>query len=249
MLTKSQIIILHTIKHGDSGMVVQAYSNVFGRQSLYLRGVSKHSVKFSNIHKLSILDIVAYTNGTQSMPTIKEINTPYKLISLKTDIYKSSIAIFISELLSKCVKEAEQNPILYNYLSSSIQILEHTTNGIANFHIHFITHLTKMLGFMPLDNYSLTTPIFDLSTAKFCATQHVAKYGSCYLDTSESELLHCLINTPSTNLEELKINNRVLKINRDIRYNFTKRMIDYLSLHIGNTIEIKSLDILHQIFS
>ena len=248
MLTKSQIIVLHTIKHGDTGIVVQCYSSTAGRCALYFRASSKNRVSASLLHKLNILDVVTYSNGSQSMPTIKEISAPYKIAAIRSDIYKSSIAIFISELLGRTVREEESNPHLYSFLSSSIQILEHIEHGVPNFHIHFITHLCKMLGFMPMDNYSSATPIFDMATAKFTFAPAGYVYGTQMLGPEESQLLHALLNTPSTNLEKLFCGTRELKMNGDARLAYTKRMIEYISHHIGNNIEIKSLDILHQIF-
>lgn len=249
MLVKSQIIVLHTIKHGDSGLVVQCYSNTAGRQSLYFRSGGRNRSTASLLHKLNILDVVAYSNGTQSMPTIKEISAPHNLASLRGDIFKSTIAIFISELIGRTIKESEANPVLYSFLSSSVQILEHITDGVANFHIHFIAHLCKMLGFMPLDNYSPATPLFDMAAAKFAMEPFGGRtYGSQLMPLQESQLLHALMNTPSTNLEKLCCNGNELKVNGDLRFSFAKRMIEYISFHIGNTIEIKSLDILHQIY-
>ena len=250
MLTKSQIIVLHTIKHGDTGIVVQCYSNTAGRCSLYFSGSSKKMNNASMLHKLNILDVVTYSNGTQSMPTIRETTVPYNLSSLRSDIYKSSIAIFISELLGKTVREAEANPHLYSFISSSIQILEHTTEGTANFHIHFMTHLCKMLGFMPLDNYSKDVPLFDIATARFVPQPYgQPAYGTQLAGAAESRLLHTLMNTPSTNLGVLRCGNEEVKVNGELRLSYAKRLIEYISHHIGNTIEIKSLDILHQIFS
>jgi hypothetical protein len=55
--------------------------------------------------------------------------------------------------------------------------------------------------------------------------------------------------TPSTNLERLLCGGEELKLNGEMRLAYTKRMIEYISHHIENNIEIKSLDILHQIFS
>lgn len=248
MLTKSQIIVLHTIKHGDTGIVVQCYSSTAGRCALYFRASSKNRVSASLLHKLNILDVVTYSNGSQSMPTIKEIAAPYRIAAIRSDICKSSIAIFISELLGRTVREEEANPHLYSFLSSSIQILEHIEHGVPNFHIHFITHLCKMLGFMPMDNYSSATPIFDMATAKFTFAPAGYVYGTQMLGPEESQLLHALLNTPSTNLEKLFCGSQELKINGEARLAYTKRMIEYISHHIGNNIEIKSLDILHQIF-
>ena len=250
MIEKSQIIVLHTIKHGENGIVVQCYSNTAGRCALYFRGSSKGKNNASLLHKLNILDVVTYRNTSQSMPTIREISAPYRLTSIRGDIYKSTIAIFISELLGKTVREEEANPVLYSFLSSSIQIMEHTQEGVANFHIHFITHLCKMLGFMPTNNYSSSTPIFDMATAKFTVAPYAAPaYGTQLMGENESKLLHTLMTTPSTNLERLQCGGEELKLNGEMRLAYTKRMIEYISHHIGNNIEIKSLDILHQIFS
>lgn len=249
MLAKSQIIVLHTIKHGDTGIVVQCYSNTAGRTALYFRGSSKKMDNAALLHKLNILDVVTYSNTSQSMPTIREIAIPYNLSSLRGDIYKSSIAIFISELLGKTVREAESNPHLYSFISSSVQILEHTTDGVANFHIHFITHLCKMLGFMPLDNYSPATPIFDMATAKFIPNFGIPQYGSQTMGEMESRMLHALMNTPSTNIGKIMCNGEELQLSGQARLSYSKRMIEYISHHIGNNIEIKSLDILHQIFA
>ena len=250
MLAKSQIIVLHTIKHGDTGIVVQCYSNTVGRAALYFRGSSKKMHNAALLHKLNILDVVTYSNNAQSMPTIRETAIPYNLSSLRGDIYKSSMAIFISELLGKTVRESESNPHLYSFLSSSIQILEHTTDGVANFHIHFITHLCKMLGFMPLDNYSPATPIFDMATAKFISHPFGAsQYGTQTMGELESRMLHALMNTPSTNIGKILCNGEELQLSGQARLSYSKRMIEYISHHIGNSIEIKSLDILHQIFA
>lgn len=250
MLAKSQIVVLHTIKHGDTGIVVQCYSSTAGRTALYFRGSSKKMNNASLLHKLNILDVVAYSSSSGSMPTIREVTAPFNLSTLRSDIYKSSIAIFISELLGKTVREAEANPHLYSFISSSIQILEHTTDGVANFHIHFLTQLCKMLGFMPMDNYSSSAPIFDMAAAKFIPEPFgIAPYGSQPVGKLESMLLHTLMNTPSTNLGNLSCNGQQLRISGELRLSYAKRMIEYISHHIGNTIEMKSLDILHQIFA
>ncbi len=250
MLAKSQIIVLHTIKHGDTGIVVQCYSNTAGRTALYFRGSSKKMNNASLLHKLNILDVVTYSNSSGTMPTIREIGMTYNLASLRSNIYKSTIAMFISEVLGKTVRESEANPHLYSFISSSIQILEHTEEGVANFHIHFLTHLCKMLGFMPTDNYTPSSPVFDIATAKFIPVPFgPTPYGSQLMGDTESALLHALMNTPSTNLEKLYCGMQEIKLSGQLRNSYAKRMIEYISHHIGNTMEIKSLDILHQIFS
>ena len=250
MLSKAQIIVLHTIKHGDNGVVIQCYSNMVGRPALYLRVSAKNRIILSNLHRLNILDVVTY-NGGSSMPTVKELVPTIRFDSMRTNIYKSTIAIFLSELLVKSVRESEYNPHLYNFLVSSINVLEHLEDGVANFHIHFMVHLCKLLGFMPTDNYSSETSVFDMERAIF-------KKPECFYDAREeclktmadgrvftcqqSQLLHQLLNTRAIEISGLKCSG-------DMRLQFAKQMLNYISYHLGITFDIKSLDVLHQVFN
>ena len=236
MLNKSQVILLHTIKHGENGIVLQCYSNDSGRKSLYFRVSSKSKIITSNLHRLSILDVVTYSNGT-SMPSVREIEPVVRLDTIRTNIYKNTIAIFLSELLMRCVKESESNLHLYQFLVSSINILEHISEGYANFHIHFLVHFSKMMGFMPVSNYSELTPYFDIETARFCANGTRNSFSR-----TESELLYKLLNTSA-------ISCYTIQCNGELRLSFAKRMIQYLSHHLGINIDVKSLDVLHDIFS
>ena len=266
MLSKSQVIVLHTIKYGDNGIVLQCYSNTCGRQALFLRVSAKNKIIISNLHRLSILDVVTYHSGS-SMPTVKELEPVMRLDSIRKNIYKNTIAIFLSELLVKCIKESESNLQLYQFLVSSISILEHLEGAFANFHIHFLVHLSKMLGFMPVDNFSATNTLFDIQSARFIAP--AAAYstggyagpaaGSAYSSYAgpvagpaavpagcfspvESELLHAILNTPA-------IESSVIRCNGELRLSFSKQMIRYLSAHLGINFDMKSLDVLHEVFN
>ena len=73
MLEKDRIIVLHTIKHSDSGMVVQCYSATRGRTACYFFAKSKNS-RNSQMFPLSVLDVVLHfrTQNGGAMPMIKE---------------------------------------------------------------------------------------------------------------------------------------------------------------------------------
>src|SRR5574344_605473 len=112
MLSKSRIIILRTIKHSDTGIVVQAYSNADGRTALYFHGGGKSTKETSYLQQLNILDVIAYDSGRGGMKTIKEMTPSFLFTSIRTDIRKIAIAMFVTELLAKTVRETEANPQL-----------------------------------------------------------------------------------------------------------------------------------------
>lgn len=241
MTDKEQIIVLHTIKHSDSGVVVQCLGRKRGRGALYLRVAQKNKIKLSEFHRLSILDIITYSKGSY-MPAIGEYTAAYRLESIRSDVYKSSIAIFLSELLLKGLREAEGESSLYDFILYSINMLESMERGIANFHLHFMVHLCRFMGIMPVNDYSGSGSLFSLPAAKF--TEGLAKEERLppFLSKEESELLHLLMVTPASEIGEIVCNG-------ELRSRFAKQMVKYISYHLGTDIELKSLDVLHEVFN
>lgn len=241
MSNKFQIIVLNNIKHSDSGLVVQCYSELHGRLSLYLRGGNRNKSALAMLHHLAIVDIVTEApkfKSNNSIANIKEISTAYPLLEIRTKVQKSAIAIFITELLIKIIKEVEPNIQLYNYLSSSIKLLEHIQDGSNNFHLYFLVHLSKILGFMPLNDYNTNKPIFDVSTASFSSLK---PKNMPYFLEEESILLAHILNINATDIATIKCSGA-------LRNSFSLQMTNYLCHHLGCNIEIKSLDVLHNVF-
>jgi DNA repair protein RecO (recombination protein O) len=64
------------------------------------------------------------------------------------------------------VKRKKNRP-LFAFLEHSIEVLENTDSGIANFHIAFLLQLTRYLGILPnLERYRLDC-YFDLMNAEY----------------------------------------------------------------------------------
>ena len=233
MLTKSRIIVLHTIKHSDSGMVVQCYSDVKGRSACYFFAGGKHS-KSAMMFPLSMLDVVLFSRHQEgnTMPVIKEAAPVCQLPNLKTDIRKGAISIFMCELLLKTLKESSPDPSLFVFLSNSIMLLEAVDEGVENFHLHFAVNLCKVLGYMPEDNYS---------GPSFPPNPTVGQEAFCF-QPEESLLLHQIMSTPLAALREITCSGQM-------RNRFLGKIIDYLSFHTSLRIELKSLAVLRELFS
>ena len=257
MLTKSRIIVLHTIKHSDSGMVVQCYSDVKGRSACYFFAGGKHS-KSAMMFPLSMLDVVLFSRHQEgnTMPVIKEAAPVCQLPNLKTDIRKGAISIFMCELLLKTLKESSPDPSLFVFLSNSIMLLEAVDEGVENFHLHFAVNLCKVLGYMPEDNYSGPSfppnptvgqaggsnpdsrTHFNFTTGKFT---HDYSEAFCF-QPEESLLLHQILSTPLAELQEIKCSGQM-------RNRFLGKIIDYLSFHTSLRTELKSLAVLRELFA
>ncbi len=243
MRQKDQIIVLHTIKHSDSGVVVRAYSRTSGKCAFYMHVGKKYS-KTSLLSSLSILDIVYYSrhgegaaSDGRSIPLITEASAANNLMSLRSDIVKSTIAIFICELISKTIREVECNTDLFEYIKNSVLLLDTIEDGVENFHLHFFANLCRIAGYMPNDNYSESEPYFNIAKANFDA---VHDESLCF-SYEESLLLHKILSSPTQDIAGISCSGK-------LRNSFLQKLLDYLSLHLGTKIVLKSLPVLREVF-
>lgn len=239
MQSKRSIIVLNTIKHSDKGVVVQCYSLEKGREALYFRGGGKGRQSFLMLHKLALLDCVVYTGRNSSMPTIKEIVSAHRLQNLRTNIYKGTMAMFMSELILRCIREEEPNEKLFALISSSVKILDAMESGMANFHLYFMVSLCMALGYTPNSLRIDVNEQFYIPYGRF--EEYSAHLPDRWFSPAESNLLEKLLRSRVNEIEEIKCG-------RDLRLSFAKKMVEYISYHLGEEIEIKSLDVLHEVF-
>lgn len=234
-------IVLHTFKYKESGIILQCYSSIKGKDSFYIR-TGKNSLKkhaLSLLHPLNVLECVVSSHSIGELKTLKEFNSVHKLSSLRGSIAKAAIAIFISEVISKTIHELEQNIDLFSFLEKSILELNEINEGANNFHLYFLLKYSALLGYMPEIPNNTQGMLFDISTAEYSQNRTNRAF---MFPQQESELLWKLAHSSTENLKEITIPG-------ELRYRFLQEMIRYLSYHTGLQIEIGSLNVLHEVFN
>lgn len=234
---ETRIIVLHLTKYGDRSLVVQALDAERGRTGFFLRGAGKGRGGLNYFHSLGILDVVA-TSNKGDLEYIKEFENPHRLDAIRTDPYKSAIALFIGELLYRSLLDGAMDPDMFTFLEGQILSLNNGQGSVANFHICFLVDFCRALGLQPKDNFSPSTPLFQPFSAEFAAPGTLAET----LSREASLLLHQLLSLPRE--EALRI-----PLNRDQRGYFAQKMVDYLSYHLSQNLNIRSLKVLHDLFS
>jgi DNA repair protein RecO (recombination protein O) len=240
MLVKTKAIVLNSLNYSDRQIIASFYTEAMGRIScLIRRGKSKSTNQGSQLlQPLFLLDIELYVNPGRSIQNLKEMRNLHPLISLSTHHHKQSIVLFLSEILVKTLKEQEQNPALFAFLTEAIISLDRQEKGIGVFHLFFLIHLTRHLGFFPLDNYSEQNPLFSLSDGNFTGSLTSSDH---VLDPETSRTFHRLLTIPFENYTDFILG-------KNLRDTMLDRMIEFYKLHIPATFEIKSLEILREVF-
>ena len=238
MLSKNNSIVLSKIKYKDYDLIVRCYSEQRGVVSYLLRGVLKSKKGLSKtvyFQELSQLQIEENFKPNQTLHFIKEVKFNYIYKSLHTNIYKSAIVLFLSEILSNVLKEEEKNDGLFNFLTAALQYLDNE-DQFSNFHLLFLLKLTRYLGIQPEnrnDNYAY----FNLESGIFEDSNH----GVYSISGENLTLLKRLLGTNFDALNSIKINAKQ-------RQEFLNMLLYYFELHLGSFKKPKSLQVLNDVF-
>ena len=161
------MIVLHTLKYGDTSLIVHGYTKEEGRVSFILR---------VSLHPLSIVNYVASKNMKGSMSYLREFSPKYRLHSIREDFDKISIAMFISELLYRTLLHSERDEELYDFLEDAVLRLEAFEGSPANFHLWFLARYAAFLGFPFERGFNLDyNPFTPQQTARL-RTLHEASF-------------------------------------------------------------------------
>ncbi len=240
MFHKTQGVVLSVAKYNDRFSIAQVFTSIFGRTA-YLLPISKS--KKSKINQalffpLSVIDMEVEHFPLRDIHRLKDVQRRLPLYSINVNIVKLSIAFFLSEFLTRVLQETNENKIIFAFIRDSILLLEEKESALANFHLVFMLHLAKFLGIAPnLDNYKKGF-YFDLlngvySECKPLHNHYLNLQQSCYLEVFKR------INYQNMHLYKLSQSNRNLIINY---------MLDYYRMHIFDFPEIKSLDVLRELY-
>ncbi|MBR5215112.1 MAG: DNA repair protein RecO [Bacteroidales bacterium] len=233
--SKTRAIVLQSIKYGDSSLVVKMLTEELGIQSYMVKGVfgKKSKMKAALFQNMTLLEIVADTSSN-SLGFIREISLSHYYQSIATDIKKSTIIIFVSELLSKAISESESDPELFNFIYDSMLWLDEATSDYANFPIVFALKLSRYLGFFPnIDTYSEKS-CFDLLDGNFKMTQNDIHQ----IDEELSRYFYDICKA------SMRGDQQNLTISNSIRRKLLESIVMYYKLHADEVRDIKSYEIL-----
>lgn len=149
MLHKTRGIVFRFTKYGETSIIVNIFTELFGLQSYIVNGVRSKSSKnkIALYQPLTLLEMVVYHRENANINRIKEVKCFYPYQTIPVDIKKSALAIFINEVLNKTVKEESHAQDLCNFLMESLQALDRMTERAENFHLMFLLKLSRLLGF------------------------------------------------------------------------------------------------------
>jgi DNA repair protein RecO (recombination protein O) len=227
MLYQTRGIVLNFIRYRETSIIVKIYTEKFGLQSYIVNGVrsAKSKGKIALYQPLTLLDLVVYHKQGTSLNRISECRCAFPFQDIPFHPIKTIVAIFLSEVLSKSLKEETEDLPLFNFLHSSIIDFDIIPKNYENFHLLFLIKLSGFLGFQPASLKDLFLEIKNIRKIK---------------EFEEEELHICQLLFEASFGE-------VIKIKNSIRRNFLDILILFYQVHIDHWGELKSMPVLQEI--
>ena len=237
---KARGVVLHTLKYGDSSMVVHLLTDVGGRRSYMVQGVRStrgRGSKLALFQPMFAVEFEGLESPRRQMDSFREIRSGAVLRSVPFDVRKSTIALFMAEVLYRLVRESEPNGPQFDFVWGSVGALDAMEEGVANFHLWFLANLSRFLGFYPGNAYTAGA-FFDIREGLYTKTPppHAG-----YMSGEHARTLDDFIRCDVRCLGEIGLNRRQ-------RVGFLDALLVYYGYHLDAIRAVQSVKILQEVF-
>lgn len=242
MTHKTKGIVLRSIKYGETSLVVTVFTELFGVQTYMVNGVrssKRSSSKANQLQPGAILDLLVYHSDQKSMQRIREFSWSVLYQQVLSDVIKNTIALYMVELLYKCLKQPEQNTPLFYFCEDVLLALDTADKAVtANIPLYFALQLPHFFGFKINDDYDETHPILDLQEG--CFVPEVPLHLN-FVEGINAELTSQLLKV----LQPFEL--RAFPMHHAVRRQLLLRYHEYFSLHIPDFGVVKTMAVMAEV--
>lgn len=238
---KTRAIVLHTIRYNDESIIANLLTADQGCVGMMVRisRSKRAAVKHSLFQPLMILDIEWNHKPKASLQRPQMVQAVYPFTSLPFSPTKIGIGLFVAEVLYHAVKNEPDTHAIFEYTMRSIEWFDMCEDGFANFHLVFLLHLTHFLGFMPNAYEARPDYYFDLRGA--CFTRQQPPHPD-FLSPTDASLVPKILRMRYSNM-------RFFHFSGAERSRLLRHIETFYRLHIAGFPELKSLDVLREVWS
>lgn len=220
MLYKTRGIVFRFTKYGDTSIIVNIFTELFGLQTYIVNAVRTKSAKsqIALYQPLTLLNLVVYHKENVAIARIKEVQCAHPFATLHTDVRKSTLALFLNEVLNKSIREQSHAAEICSFLFDSLEVLDRLNQGYENFHLIFLIKLSRFLGFGPHS-------VDEILVGRL-------------INAEEEIVLKSLLTTDFS--EQIPMNNNQ-------RRSLLSVILQFYKQHIENFGEVKSVQVLREV--
>ncbi len=246
MQEKIKGIVLRCTKYNDSKQIVSIFTLTHGHQSFVVPRARLRKTTTSNAlwQPLSMVEFDCDMHASARLPQPQDSRFYYNYANIRFSPIKSTVAIFLAEFLSAALRGETKNTPLYAYIESSLKwfdtVLSIPTRpaAISNFHLVFLTRMLKFIGIQPNIESHRQGFFFDLTGGIYTPGQPLHSY---FIRPDEASFIPQLFRM---NYDTMHL----FRLSRKQRQRILEVLNTYYRLHMPSFPELKSFEILQEVF-
>ena len=225
MLIKSEGIVLNCMLFSEKDLIVKILIKDIGLVSFLVKRGLKNKKKY--FQQLTINYISFVYKGNKNLQYLKTIDLKSFHNKIFISNQKRNTVLFISEVISKCLKEGVSENYTYDFIKSSVEYLNTENCSGKYFDAWFVINFTKLIGIAPnyKDIKNSSDLFFDPVNGNFYVF-NPNKQNNLW----ELGLSNLLIKFLSINVEDLEN----FYLSYDEHLSLIEKMLKYYSNHIPN---------------
>ena len=242
MLQKTRGIVLRAIKYGDTSLIINIFTELYGVQAYIVQGVRSSKAKTNRaglLQPATLLELVADQRPQRNLQHIREFQAAHIYSSLHEEVIKNSVALFSVELLLKLLPEHAPMQELFDFVYDYfVRLDKMTVSAVANFPLYFIIQCSRLLGYDITGTYSEQTPHLNLQEGAFTNQPPSIRP---FVPDEDAKAISKLLK--AKDFEETA----AVDMNAAMRYRLLDWYIEFLHQHTQHLGTIKSLAVLQAI--
>lgn len=232
---------MRTVRYSDRNSILTAYTRQGGRLSFLVpAGTGRAAARLrALLMPMGRFECVADIRPGRDIHSIRDVKAV--VLPPVADPLRSTIALFVADMLSTLLKEPMSDPLLFDFIDDSLRRLGENRKGmmlegtaLLNFHICFLIRLTRFLGIEPDWPTYLPGAVLDFADGIF---RPFPPSHRNFLPPGESEAASLLGRMNFRNLGHFRMT-------RFERNTILDRILLYYQTHFPSVGEPSSLSIL-----
>ncbi|MBD5356320.1 MAG: hypothetical protein HDR88_04855 [Bacteroides sp.] len=240
MTEKFSAIVLDITRHNDRHNIVTVFSRSQGRMVFLSPCGSGKNARLRQ-SRLQPLAVIAGDVRFSPVAELQKLGA-FNLQEVWADLYfhpvKRMMVLFLSEFLNRLLKATMPDENLWDYIVTSLRLLDNMTTGISDFHIAFMGSLLPFMGIQPDASQYKEGMMFDMRGGVF--TDILPPHND-YLRGDEARFASIISRVNFFNVKALRLNGHT-------RRTILSRLLAYYSIHFPGTANLKSLPIIQELF-
>lgn len=231
-------IVLKSIPFTENQRILKTFSAERGYMSFITPEVFFRSKNNNAIQCMQITEIEFIPNHRNGLHKIKTIHPIKNTASIYFDVYKMNIALLWGEILNLSLQHEEKNEDLFDFIAHAIEYLNDAGKEIANFNLFFLYRFCGLMGFR-IDTSSYRPEyVFNISDGGFYPPEEYPHYAS---GPHSARAIHHFCSCQPEDIQNITLNRESRSILLDI-------LLLFLEFHLNLNFNIKSINVIRDIF-